>query len=156
MGRVNSAQSINMTPCFSFVNVSVSEDMILEPMSEYILQCFIDCGCNCLDRLSFIFTPYNDKLAKKCVLVATSIVKPVANFVPCRVINVSSESVKLYKGTRVGFMESAVEIDAKELNCRLVNSQVEDDGDKSYLDNIVSNVKSNENLTEDQVNQLYH
>ena len=142
---MKSAETDNLTTNNYVVNVCVNEDTVLQPFCEYLVEGNIE-G-------EFLFSPYNDKLSMRSVLGAVSVVKPLKGLIPVRVINLSENEVKLFKNTRLGYLEHAREISANEVHMRLIDkdSRV---GDQSHLKGIIEKVKSNVNLSKAQITQV--
>lgn len=70
-----------------------------------------------------IFSPYTEKLSQRGLLAATALVNPNNDTIPVRVMNLSDKSVRLYKNTKLGFIDS-VEVKRDE-NLRHIDSNNE-------------------------------
>ena len=151
---MQSAKTDYLTTNNDFINVTLNEDTILQPFSEYLVECNInpnDRYCSCDD---FIFTPYNDKLSERFVLAATGVVKPIKGLIPVRVINLSGDNVKLYKMTKLGFLERAKEIKNDKQKLRRIQEQADCVDNNGHLKDIIDKVKSNKNLSRQQISEV--
>ena len=155
MGRVESARNHAMAPENSCYTVFACENSVLEPMSEYVIECFLNCFTNNPDFPTFVFLPYNDKLAKKHVLAATSIVKPVNGLIPVRLINLSEDNIKIDKNTKIGDLEPAKEMEMSgKTNGLRILKQENSCQDISHIKDILEKVKLNSNLSHDQIKRV--
>jgi hypothetical protein len=86
-----------------FFNVCLVNDVYLEPHQECIICCEID--QEYFNSRDCVFEPYMDRMATRGVLVAPALVSQNNNMIPVRMINATSDKVKLYSNTTVGRVE---------------------------------------------------
>jgi hypothetical protein len=96
--------------------ISVNEDVCLDSGEEYIIPGVANAE---EDRSeNYFFEAAKEKMLERGLLVANAVVKGNSKNVPIRIINVSEESVKLYKHTKLGILEQVEVMEASNTYVR--------------------------------------
>ena len=103
MGQENCVKRPKAQNSFVY-NVSVFNDVYLEPFQEYLVLCTLDSDVN-INRVG-IFLPFQEKLSTKGIVAAEALVSPTENKIPVRMINATAEKLKLFSKTKVGSIEN--------------------------------------------------
>ena len=113
-------------------------------------------GCGDVSSGVWIMEPTTN--GKLPVLVARTVATPQNGCIPVRLLNLSSTSTKVSKGTTVGIMQAANEADIEVIsNIRTQDSSPQvTSTPKELRDALWSAVEANKDLKESEKEQLYH
>ncbi|KAL5460388.1 hypothetical protein EMCRGX_G033834 [Ephydatia muelleri] len=133
--------------------VNLLQSVHIPPWSEIEVMA---AGCGDVSSGVWIVEPTTN--GKLPVLVARTVATPQNGCIPVRLLNLSSTSTKVSKGTTVGIMQAANEADIEVIsNIRTQDSSPQvTSTPKELRDALWSAVEANKDLKESEKEQLYH
>ena len=138
MGRELSAE--RLAQHVLLVPVYLSENVVLQPFTEYIVWCAIDNEvCN---NTEYLFIPRIEKLSLRGIIAASAVVKAHEKLIPARIYNATAENIVLYEKTVVGNIEECVSVKAEEGYVRKTISQK-----SNHLDDLRRQINENDALS---------
>ena len=133
--------------------VNLLQSVHIPPRSEIEVMA---AGCGDVSSGVWIVEPTTN--GKLPVLVARAVATPRNGCIPVRLLNLSSTSTKVSKGTTVGIIQAANEADIEVIsNVRTQDSSLQvTSTPKELRDALWSAVEANKDLKESEKEQLYH
>ena len=83
-------------------SVYLCDNVVLEGGRKYVIRAFC---AGLVHGGEYLFDPYDENLAKRCVVCPSSVSTSSYSFVSCCIYNSSASSVTLYKGMCLGKVE---------------------------------------------------